>query len=601
MSFGFTAYLLGFAFLAVPIILHLLKLRPTVVEKFPSFYFLSRKIVRRQRRNSILKYLILLCRCAALSLFALAFAWPYWSNNIALKADIATVIILDNSFSTEAKETQEILTNKLNYELKKISSTRPALGAVVSDTVIWSNEFTADSNALGDFFQSHTVSPMSSDFLPALYQADSYLGKISATQKRVVIITDRQELPWQHIPETKFLRHTDVITVLPESVSIPYNYAVTDSKVNENLELSTTIANFSNHEVELMVNQYTEEKLTESRAIVLMPNSEKVESFQLEYPNESQASFCGKVELTEVDDAVKIDNCRYFTVNPIKETKIFLTPNTGEYDFIRTALHGKDIDELNADTVISETPALYIVRNNVDSEQLEQALSNGSSVVLVYNSSREMRDIFTHFNIKIATKLIDKTGLEMVNFEHPIFNDYLNVSIAPWFAISFNQVPKLTLPSNARVLATFYDNNPAIAELNYGGGKLFILATPIETSHTNFQTYGTFLPFWRELLHYASTNVRRESDFIVSSAQYNQVGIFNQDEFLYSVNVDPRESVITQISENQNYNQLLLSRNTQDEPANTIPKDKKNYSMILLLLGLIFVVTETLISNRTVH
>lgn len=628
MNFAFASYLAGMAFLAVPIILHLLRLKPHTVKMFPSFYLLTRKIVKRQRRNSLLKYLVLFCRCAALAFFCLAFAWPY-VEDIALEPERALVVIRDASFSTAAPQVRDALKQALQQELSNVSATAPALGAVVTDQVSWSGEFTPDRDALEAFFDLHESSQMTSGFLTALYQADSRLGAIPAKYKRITIITDRQALPWRRLPSYEFLRHADEVRVLPVPPVPPRrNAAVVSAKVETpytapgaELELTVRTANFNGNAIPCTLKVFLEDELKDTRETVLLPHSEKPESFKLKTPPGEPIALGGRVVLeTKVDD-IELDNTRYFAVNPLKAPDIYLTPRGNGYDFTRTALSGGTTREFPLDRKtlagLPKTPAILIVRNCAElgsdaAARLDAALENGSSVVLVYRDSRDMRGLFKHFGIEIGKNTIRQTELEMVNFDHPIFREYLEVSVAAWFDISFFDVPELYPPRNARIIAAFNGDRPAVMEMNRGNGKLIVLAAPIEPGHTNFQTYGAFLPFWRELVQYCSSNARPENSFLTASAplrlpagelKRDKAGVFKLGDRAYCVNVNTGESDLAPIPDTFNYNAMIIPHNSEPEQQRKLDRlaGSKDYKTLMLALMLAFALVETLLSNRTVN
>ena len=56
------AYLAGAMAVGVPIILHLLRRRPRRMQPFPSFLFLHATAARKQSRNNIRKWLVMILR-----------------------------------------------------------------------------------------------------------------------------------------------------------------------------------------------------------------------------------------------------------------------------------------------------------------------------------------------------------------------------------------------------------------------------------------------------------------------------------------------------------------------------------------------------------
>jgi len=95
-------FLLGLAAIAVPVLIHLRLRHRTRVIRFPSLMFISRAPYRSMRRRRLRDVLLLLMRCLAVALLALAFARPLWQGDTAAGATSTSrlvVVLLDNSFS----------------------------------------------------------------------------------------------------------------------------------------------------------------------------------------------------------------------------------------------------------------------------------------------------------------------------------------------------------------------------------------------------------------------------------------------------------------------------------------------------------------------
>ena len=74
ITFAFPAFLSGLLLLSVPLILHLMKRKPEFVRRFPSLFLFRKSLARKERRNSLLKYLVLICRLLGFACLAFGFA-----------------------------------------------------------------------------------------------------------------------------------------------------------------------------------------------------------------------------------------------------------------------------------------------------------------------------------------------------------------------------------------------------------------------------------------------------------------------------------------------------------------------------------------------
>lgn len=611
IQFAFSTYLWGFCLLAIPLILHLLKHRPSEVKPFPSFFFLAQTAAAKQRRNHWLKYLVLFCRCAALTCLVLVFAWPF-ADDVAAEPSSATVLIYDASFSTGSEKARPLLRDALAEELNKVTPGTPLLGAILTDVFLSSGDFTGNPSALKSFFEkTRTVSTMPSDFTTALYQADSRLGAIRAKEKKIVLLTDRQKFPWKRFPDRPFLRNADMVEIRPGKVQKPYNCSIVSARTTLN-GLTVRLRNFNPKEESCTLEVFLDSKSMLKKELLLPPNGEQTESFPLSFPPEVRE---GKIVLTAKQDDIPTDNFWYFPLNPAPPAKIRLTFSF-EHQFIREALRSPSIQlETLTKKNLREPADLLILTelSTLDGEiapALDAALRNGTGVVLVFDSSARMKQLLAHygFSFKTSPKL-DSAGLEMIHLEHPVFREYLKISSASWFDISFFDVPRLKVPAQARLLAAFDGMIPAACEMVRGNGKLFVLACPITPKHTNFQTYGNFVAFWRELAEYVSKDRTRQESFTAASRpartkdgdlDLSTPGNYMVNGHMYSVNANRAESEVEQLPDSFSCRKYIVPREKEkEEPAYLRIGGIKNYQTLLLLLMLGFLMLELAVSNRT--
>jgi hypothetical protein len=102
MTFLFPLYLAGLAAISAPIILHMIRRQTQKRTLFSSLMFLAASPPRMQKRKRVENWLLLLLRCAALILLALAFARPFWADPLPA-ADVGrrVVLLLDTSGSMQ--------------------------------------------------------------------------------------------------------------------------------------------------------------------------------------------------------------------------------------------------------------------------------------------------------------------------------------------------------------------------------------------------------------------------------------------------------------------------------------------------------------------
>ena len=117
--------------LVVPILVHLFQLRRFKKEYFTNVQFLKQLSIQSRKSSTIKKWLLLATRLFVLTAIIIAFAQPFFTAIDSNKRASEMFIILDNSFSMQAKgqngellkrAVQELLEN-LFYDILNIEFT----------------------------------------------------------------------------------------------------------------------------------------------------------------------------------------------------------------------------------------------------------------------------------------------------------------------------------------------------------------------------------------------------------------------------------------------------------------------------------------------
>ena len=655
ISFGFTAFLFGGLLVAIPIVLHLLKQKPRTPQAFPALIFLYATAAKKQNRNRLRKFIILLLRSLIFCLLAAAFAWPYITD-MQEEPDEARVILWDNSFSMQEFQIFTNLCDQAHKLINKTDSAHPTLIGAVNESIKWSGDFTTDPTSLTKWFKRNNKSYGTSYFRQALRIAESKLKTAIAKKKTIVLVTDKQFIPWENVKLNQPLSPgVDLKIILPERKKPISNTAITMVKTsdayispNQKITFKITCRNYSTKEKEAKLVIYLGGKLINKKEIKLPPNNFQFEYFSITTPAGTLKPLSGSVEMRTPGDDLIVDNIHYFNLNPIKKSEFYLTPLLGSknFDFIRAALKsdsGKiQVSEFTNGSsltpdVFSGLVILQDLRafdNNIYSK-LDKILEAGGNLAIIWHNDQNTINVLRHFGIKVLDK--ESKGVkrfEMLNFQHPLFKDYLEVRAGAWFDILFFKVPTLKFSVDTQILATFDKNIPAITECRVKNGKLFVVATGLDRAHSNWPTFGSFLPFWRELLLYSSrttknsyylrvrngkkqwkdkvkvtplTSKPEESEFLALNIPGNYLVKRQKQERIYSINVPLRESDNTLIPANYKFNKLV----SQEKPAvrkviKDLKKNKlqkmqkaKSYWWLFLVLVLILSFMELLLANRT--
>ncbi len=662
ITLAFTGFLFGAGLIVIPIILHLLKRKPRVAQPFPALLFLHATIAQRQSRNRLRKFIVLLLRIAIFLLLALAFAWPYLAD-ISPQPTSATVILWDGSFSTQVNYAQNYMENAFTKLMRQTDNRNPMLIGAVNATVQWSGDFSGDKTKLANWLQTHKRGFGSSSFREAIRQADNRLKSIAAPAKKIIIITDRQWLPWENVNLKQPLTPGVKLEVMmPKMMRPPKNCAITQAVVQskyfqagQQLILKINFKNFNAKPAQGRFNVSFAGRQLYEKKITLPANTTVTRYIQLPTPKATLRPLAGKVDLMLAEDELPLDNHYYFSVNPIVPPQVFLTPLIGHerIDFIRTALEPTDAGRQTVNATLAEfTPDckfkdfaqadLLVIQDArlFDSlkTKIDRYLEAGGNVIIVWQNSPQTVELLEHLGIGVKQQANGGVHrFEMLDFEHPLLKDYMTVRAGSWFDILFFDIPTLKFPRKTKIIASFENGIPAITEAPYKNGKVFVLCSQLDRQHTNWPTFGSFLPFWRELLLYTERNKQRNSysltvgtgkiswpktvmvipvtdsqskttrylslaspgNFMVKSSGKSQI---------YSINVPVKESATELLPKNYHYQQLVSQRQPakqkhirhQAEAKLQDIQHAQNYWWILLSLAFALSCAELVIANRTV-
>ncbi len=517
INLAYGLFMTGAAAIAVPVILHLLRRRPTDEEAFPSFMFLGASAAKAHTRNSLRKWIILLLRALTILAIALAFSWPYIAS-FDEQPDEGTVVLWDSSLSMRASPYAEEMKAKAREALAKAAPKTPVLAGVVGRKVSWSGKFSSDPGALKAWFDANAESSGSSSFSYALSIADARLKDIPAAKRKIVVLTDKQAVPWKDLPlEPAVSKDTELAVLTPKTPGFK-NVAVTKARACSTFTegaaqvgVETEISNYSPDSLQAELSIFVEGSKAEARKISLKPFESSSFRFAVKPP--SLAPLACRAEVSANDDLPQ-DNVRHFALNPGEAPLVLATPPpSGREDFIKIAFAPGEAARA-ADFKTAKGPelkdlfqkaSLVVLREGslgADSEAaLQRHLQGGGTAVALWRDNADMRSLLLRFGVKTSPALKRSVAsFGEIDFEDPIFKKFMEAKIGGLFDLRFFNPGTLTPPADAKVIASFKDGRPAIFELPCGKGRLVVLAFQMERSSTDWPTAPSFLPFWRELL-----------------------------------------------------------------------------------------------------
>lgn len=227
MSFGFlnVAMLLGLLAVALPVLAHLISRRRFDVVQWGAMQFLQLG-QKTRRRIRLEELLLMLLRMGVLGLIAFGMARPWGTGGLlsSLTGRVSrdVVLVIDGSMSMGWKgPVNTPHAQAVQWAHQCLDTLRP--GDTVSVLDVRDQIRPVIDTPTGDFDLARTVIdelPMpsgSSDLASGLRHALQILGRTSNVSREVIVLTDRQKLPWRLDDVYQWTRVDDTI----KQMSVP--------------------------------------------------------------------------------------------------------------------------------------------------------------------------------------------------------------------------------------------------------------------------------------------------------------------------------------------------------------------------------------------
>ena len=170
-------------FLIIPIIVHLFQLRRFKKQYFSNVAFLRELSVQTRKSSRIKKWLLLATRLLLLAAAIIAFSQPYFPENDKFAASRELYVILDNSFSMQAKGSKGELLRRAVEDILEHAPQNRQLSVLTNSESYWDTEVKSIQRELQRL-----------DYSAMDFQLESQLATINARNpaapKDIVIITD---------------------------------------------------------------------------------------------------------------------------------------------------------------------------------------------------------------------------------------------------------------------------------------------------------------------------------------------------------------------------------------------------------------------------
>jgi hypothetical protein len=537
MSFLNPLFLLGFAAVAVPVIVHLVRRTRAPRIEFPSLMFVRRIPQRTIRRRRMQNWLLFALRCLAFMLLVFAFVRPYFGSGQAdtNRGQRANVILFDNSFSLRYGNRFEQARQRARALIDETRGNEPTALVTFGQGYEAQSRFTTDTGRLKAALDSVKPGSEATDYVQALRGAEGLFKETTAADKRIVLISDFQAAG-RNEAEASYRLPSDIklVTIDVGEQNSP-NLAITDVGLRALIyqakysdRLTARIANFSDEEktsvrVELQLNDHTE-GVREIKVAARDATTVEFTGFNL---NEG----VNRGVIVIGGDNFPFDNRFNFTLRRAEQMKALAietaTRGRSESFYLRNALTtGENLPfNLEVKSAGSVNPAdlgayrVVLLNDAPVSPALGQALTKfvegGGGLVIATGPHTEpaaFNQVFQNFapaKLEEAVRLRsgDYVVMSEIKTDHPIFEVFKRSGRLATARV-FGYV-RATAREGAGVIARFEDGSPALIEATRGGGKLLLFTSTFDASWNDLPLTPIYLPLVRQMTRHLGEREER--------------------------------------------------------------------------------------------
>ncbi|MFV8336570.1 BatA domain-containing protein [Flavobacterium sp. RSP29] len=478
--------------LIVPILVHLFQLRRFKKEYFTNVRFLKALSLQTRKSSKIKKWLLLASRLLLLTFIIIAFAQPFFESKDSKNANNELYIILDNSFSMQAKGKKGELLKRAVQELLEETPEEVNFSLLTNSENYWNTDIKSVRGALQNLKYSATP-----------FQLDNIMAKIkahkSAFKKDIVIITDAVGL------NEKQLKNSDAtdssLFIIPKAEQ-KNNVSIDSVFINKTLEnfyeISVQISSYGDDFSPIPISLFNENKLI-AKTIVTLDTKKKNLNFTI-----PKQAFHGYFSI--VDNGLTYDNTLYFSISKTKKTNIISIGEPAKSNFLSRIYTSEEFNFSNYTLSALDYNKLEeqdaIVLNELD--EIPQALATtlksfvekGGNLIVIPSATSSITNMnsfvsnfgkLTFNSLENREKLITK-----INFNHPIFNTVFENKVTNF------QYPKtkssFAISSSSPAALSYEDQSIFLTSIANSVSAVAIFAAPINIENSNFQQSPLIVP-----------------------------------------------------------------------------------------------------------
>ena len=490
--------------LIVPILVHLFQFRRFKKEYFTNVRFLKSLTIQTRKSSKLKKWLLLSCRLLLLTFLILAFAQPFFEAKDNKNSSNAMYIVLDNSFSMQAKGKKGELLKRAVQELLEATPEDKNFSLLTNTESYWNTDIKSIRSTLQNL--KYSAIP---------FELDHVLAKINAhptnSKKDIVIITDAIGIDSKQL---KNISKNDVsYFIIPKSEQ-KNNVAIDSVFINETTndfyDIIVNLSRFGDDVKSISLAIYNKNKLV-AKTVSNLESPKKTLHFSI-----PKQEFQGYVSIS--DNSLSYDNTYYFSISKVKKTNIISIGEATKSQFLQRIY---TIDEFN----YSNTELTALNYNNIEKQdgivlneldEIPQALQitlkdfvqKGGNLIVIPSAKSSISTLNSFLgnfgNIQFKSYESVEKLVNKINFNHPLFSGVFENKITNF---QYPSTKASFAVSSSNPAALFYDDQSAfLSAMITPVSAVYLFSAPIDVENSNFQQSPLIVPVFYKMAQFNQNN-----------------------------------------------------------------------------------------------
>jgi len=478
--------------LVIPILVHLFQLRRFKKEYFTNVHFLKELAIQTRKSSKLKKWLLLITRLFLLACLIIAFAQPFFQAKDSKGITNEMFIVLDNSFSMQAKGKQGELMKRAVQELLENAPENQTFSLITNSETFWNTDIKSIQKELQNLKYSASS-----------FQLDNLMAKIKSRKspynKDVVVITDAVGLEAKQLTSIDSTFNTYFIIPKAEQKN---NVSIDSVYINQTLdnfyEIGVKLSSYGQNEDDIPIALYNDKKLV-AKTIVKFEGKEKAINFTI-----PKQDFNGYASIE--DNALQYDNQLFFSISKPIKTNVISIGQAEKSTFLRKIYSDKEFIYSNFEIKSLDYNQLEkqdaIVLNEI--QEIPQALQTtlksfvekGGNLIVIpsqESSVSNLNSLMQNFGgiqfkaLENKEKLVSK-----IAFSHPLYSTVFEKKIDNFQYPNFKN--SFAISSAFPSILGFEDQSSFLTALQNPVSSVYVFSAPINKENSNFQNSPLIVP-----------------------------------------------------------------------------------------------------------